>query len=108
MIFSTAQKEFWRQFAGSILRQLLGIVGTYFAGRGWITVVQADGLTTAATVEIVLSILLIFGATLWSAAKNKFNVAVVREARASSAATPIGVITTETLDKSTATLISSV
>jgi hypothetical protein len=96
---TNAQREFWLQFAGAIVRKLLVIAGTALAGHGWISSEQADGLTTATIVEFVLSLLLLFGSTVWTWAKVKFNIGVVRQARDSPADTPIGVITAETLSK---------
>ena len=98
---TNADKEFYRQFLASMVRKLFSIAGTYLALRGWVSSDQADGLTTASVVELFVSFLLIAGSTLWSWANKKFNVRVVREARSSSPETPIGVITTEALNKDT-------
>lgn len=97
---SNAEREFYLQLAGSIVRKLLAMVGAFLATHGWISSEQADGLTTAATVEFVVSFILIFGSSLWSWAKVKFNIGVVREARAANSDTSIAEITGDTLDKS--------
>lgn len=96
---TNAEKEFWLQFAGSIVRKLLAMAGAFLVTHGWITTDQSDTLTTQAIVEFAVSFLLIFGASLWSWAKVKFNIGVVREARAAAPETPISEITKETLDK---------
>lgn len=103
---TNAESEFYKQFAASIVRKLLVIIGTTLAGHGWIRAEQAEGLTRAAAVEFVVSFIFVFGSAAWAWAKVKFNVGAVREARSSPSDTPIGVITSETLSKSS--FISSV
>jgi hypothetical protein len=96
-----AIQDFWKQFLASNVRRALSIVGSALATHGWITTDQAGGLTTLAMVEFVVSIILVFGSTAWAWAKAKFNALQPRTARAAKESTPIGVITTDTLNKST-------
>ena len=98
--------EFWKQFAASMFRKLLTTVGALLAAHGWISSEQADGLSSLAIVEYLVSALFFVAPVIWAWAKVKFNVEVVRDARRADAATPISVIKTETLSKHS--LISSV
>jgi hypothetical protein len=103
---TNAKKEFWLQFIASLVRKLLAIAGTSLVSHGWITSEQSAGLSSAVVVEFVVGALLIFGSSLWTWAKIKFNVHVIREARAADNNTPIAEITGDTLKKES--LISSV
>lgn len=101
-----AEKEFYKQFAGSLIRAGLTALGGYLATRGYISTAQADGLTQTAAVEFVLSFVLIAGSSLWSWAKTNFNILAIREARKAKVNTPIAEITEAALEKKS--LISSV
>lgn len=105
---TNAQKDFYRGLAYSMLRKLMAIIGTFLVTHGWISTEQADGLTTLAVVEFVFSFLLLFGSSIWTWAKERFNSEVKREARSADVDTPIGVINSDTVEKSKATFISAV
>ncbi len=100
------EKEFYKQFAWSLIRKGLAITGGFLATHGYISADQADGLTAQAVVEFVGSFLLIAGSSLWSWAKVNFNILSIRQARKSKIDTPIAEITETTLEKKN--LISSV
>lgn len=103
---TNAEREFYKQFAGSLIRASLTALGGFLATHGYISTEQADGLTQAAVVEFALSFLLIAGSSLWSWAKTNFNILAIREARKAKVDTPIAEITDATLEKKS--LISSV
>ncbi len=99
-------KDFYRQLAGEITRKLMVAAATLLVTHGWISAESQKGLTSGDFVQIIVSAILFAIPLAWSYAKQKYNVAVVREARAADKNTSIEQIKTETLSKSS--FISSV
>lgn len=100
------QTDFFKQLAGDLFRKLLILACGYLLRRGWINAGQSETLTGFETAQFLFGAVFGGAGLCWMYAKQKYNVNVVREARAAPSDTPIEQIKSETLSKHS--LISSV
>ena len=98
MLKSQIDNEFWKQFAGAIVRKLLVLIGGLLVSHEFISKDQSQTFSSGDVANYVVGAIFLIFPIVWQWAKTKYNINVIAVAKAADPRTSFTEVKKETLD----------